>query len=98
MVPCEFPFKFKGNTYYGCISWENNDPTSGTTGTTDPRNPSRYGRTWCSTKVSGSDREHVGSGEFYGECDSKCPNQGARSPKKSKFFILLLCNFIQYKR
>ena len=89
MFPCEFPFKFKGEIFYGCISWEDYDPTTGTTGTTDPRNPTRYGRTWCSTKVSGRDREHSG-GEFYGICDFKCPNQGARGPKTGRHLISTL--------
>ena len=64
MVPCEFPFKFKGKTYNGCINF------------VDIKNGQQLpGDPWCSTKVSGSDREHVTGGRHYGECHNwhNCP-------------------------
>ena len=32
------------------------------------------GDPWCSTKVKGSDRQHVSGGGYYGDCNSSCPN------------------------
>ena len=62
LVQCEFPFKFKGETYDGCIDFI--DIKNGTKIPGDP---------WCSTKVNGSDREHVSGGSHYGNCGSSCP-------------------------
>jgi len=62
LVQCEFPFKFKGVTYDGCIDFI--DIKNGTKIPGDP---------WCSTKVNGSDREHVSGGSHYGDCGSSCP-------------------------
>merc|ERR1712217_884391 len=72
-LQCEFPFKFKGQTYNGCIDF------------IDIKNGQKVpGKPWCSTKVRGADREHVSGGSHYGDCNSFCPNdssvQGARSP------------------
>ena len=74
-VPCEFPFKFEGETHYGCIDFiEINN------GRKVPGDP------WCSTKVIGSDRTHVGGGGHYGECHSRCPgaNNGKRPGKGTR--------------
>ena len=61
-VQCEFPFKYKGKTHNGCIDY------------IDIKNGTKVpGELWCSTKVSGSDRQHVTGGGHYGECDSSCP-------------------------
>ena len=58
---CEFPFKFLGETYHGCIDF------------LDIKNGRKVpGKPWCSTKVSGSDRQHVSGGGHYGDCDSAC--------------------------
>ena len=65
MVQCEFPFKFKGEKYNGCIDF--NDIQNGNKVPSSP---------WCSTKVQGSDREHVTGGGHYGDCNSFCPSAG----------------------
>ena len=65
MVQCEFPFKFKGKSYNGCIDFV--DIKDGKKVPGDP---------WCSTKVKGSDREHVSGGGHYGDCNSSCPRAG----------------------
>jgi len=62
-VDCEFPFKFHGETYYGCI-----DFSSIKRGRKVPAEP------WCSTKVRGSDRRHVRGGSHFGNCNSGCPD------------------------
>ena len=62
-MQCEFPFKFKGKTYNGCIDY------------IDIKNGQKVpGDPWCSTKVSGSDRRHVSGGGHYGKCHSSCPS------------------------
>jgi len=67
-VQCEFPFKFHGETYNGCIDF---------TDIKDGRKiPSE--RPWCSTKVRGRNRNHVGGGRNYGFCNSQCPMDGDR--------------------
>ena len=67
-VQCEFPFKFHGETYNGCIDF---------TDIKDGRKiPSE--RPWCSTKVRGRNRNHVGGGRNYGFCNSQCPMDGER--------------------
>ena len=67
-VQCEFPFKFHGETYNGCIDFT--DKINGR------KIPSE--RPWCSTKVRGRDRKHVGGGRNYGFCNSQCPMDGDR--------------------
>ena len=68
-MQCEFPFKYKGETHYGCI-----DYIDVKNGQKVPLN--KGDKPWCSTKVSGSDREHVSGGGYYGECDSSCLDAG----------------------
>jgi len=63
LVDCEFPFKFHGETYYGCIDFSNIKR-----GRKVPADP------WCSTKVEGSDRRHVRGGSHFGNCDPGCPD------------------------
>ena len=59
---CKFPFKFKGEMHNGCIDY------------IDVKNGQKIpGDPWCSTKVVGSNREHVSGGGHYGECNSSCP-------------------------
>ena len=58
---CEFPFRFLGKTYHGCIDF------------IEIRNGRKIpGKPWCSTKVSGSNRKHVSGGGHYGDCNSSC--------------------------
>ena len=64
---CQFPFKFDGETFNGCIDFilkKNGDR--------------RAVKPWCSTKVDESTRQHVKGQGFYGDCDSspQCPNVG----------------------
>jgi len=62
-VNCEFPFKYKGQLHNGCIDF------------IDIKNGVKVpGKRWCSTKVTGSDREHVSGGDHYGDCNSSCPD------------------------
>ena len=44
------------------------------------------GRPWCSTKVSGSQREHVKGGRHFGNCDDSCPDaeEGLRLHQQSQ--------------
>jgi len=63
LVDCQFPFKFYGETYYGCI-----DFSSKKQGRKVPAEP------WCSTKVRGPERKHVRGGSHYGNCNSACPD------------------------
>merc|ERR1711971_800211 len=57
---CQFPFVFFDKTYYGCIKL------------IDIRNGvEQYtSKAWCSTKVDGNTREHIGGGSYYGDCPS----------------------------
>ena len=58
---CEFPFRFLGKTYYGCIDF------------IEIRNGRKIpGKPWCSTKVSGLNRKHVSGKGHYGDCNSSC--------------------------
>ena len=60
-MECEFPFRFLGKTYHGCIDF------------IEIRNGRKIlGKPWCSTKVSGSKRKHVSGGGHYGDCNSSC--------------------------
>merc|ERR1711988_1486391 len=81
-VPCEFPFKFEGETHYGCINY------------IEVKNGRKVpGKPWCSTKVSGSQREHVKGGRHFGNCDDSCPDakEGLRIHQQSqKNQVLLL--------
>ena len=62
-VQCEFPFKFEGETHYGCIDY------------TEVKNGRKVlGDPWCSTKVEGPQRRHVRGGGHFGNCDNSCPN------------------------
>ena len=61
---CEFPFKFEGETHNSCIDFlEIKD---------GQKIPTQDGSHWCSTKVNGSDREHVRGGGFFGDCPTSC--------------------------
>jgi len=74
-VPCEFPFKFEGETHYGCIDY------------IQVKNGRKIpGKPWCSTKVSGSQREHVQGGRHFGNCDDSCPSaeEGLRQHQQSQ--------------
>ena len=74
-VQCEFPFKFEGETHYGCIDY------------IEVKNGRKVpGRPWCSTKVSGSQREHVKGGRNFGNCDDSCPDaeEGLRLHQQSQ--------------
>jgi len=74
-VPCEFPFKFEGETHYGCIDY------------IQVKNGRKIpGKPWCSTKVSGSQREHVDGGRHFGDCDDSCPSaeEGLRQHQQSQ--------------
>jgi len=68
LMQCEFPFKYKGETLYGCIDWIDIKD-----GKKVSVNTLKNGKPWCSTKVSGPDREHVSGGGHFGDCDSSCP-------------------------
>ena len=59
---CQFPFRFKGRTHNGCI-----DYIDVQNGQNLPGNP------WCSTRVRGSNRQHVDGGGYYGDCKPSCP-------------------------
>ena len=76
-VQCEFPFRFEGETHYGCIDY------------IEVKNGRKVpaGKPWCSTKVSGSQREHVKGGQHFGNCDnSYCPDaeEGLRQHQQSQ--------------
>merc|ERR1712083_1277969 len=68
LMQCEFPFKYKGETLYGCIDWIDIKD-----GKKVSVNALKNGKPWGSTKVSGPDREHVSGGGHFGDCDSSCP-------------------------
>ena len=78
-LPCQFPFKFKGTTEYGCTLTLDID-------TNGEIIPVSTGIPWCSTKVSGSERQHVSGGGHWGDCSSSC----AIADEKSKNLIQIL--------
>ena len=59
---CQFPFVFFDKTYYGCIKLI--DIQNGVEEYTS--------KAWCSTKVDGNTKEHIGGGSYYGDCPSNC--------------------------
>ena len=59
---CQFPFVFFDKTYYGCIKLI--DIQNGKEEYT--------AKAWCSTKVDGNTKEHIGGGSYYGDCPSDC--------------------------
>merc|ERR1712156_394367 len=59
------------------------------TNCTDFQDPD--GRLWCSTKVTKTDRQHVGGGSYWGYCDikdGKCP--GEEDDTKSQVLLGVL--------
>merc|ERR1711935_15042 len=74
---CQFPFVFFGKTYYGCIKLI--DVKNGVEEYT--------AKAWCSTKVDGNTKEHIGGGSYYGDCPSNCESAeeaaaNLQSPRK----------------
>ena len=53
---------FLDKTYYGCIKLI--DILNGTEEYT--------AKAWCSTKVDGNTKEHIGGGSYFGDCPSDC--------------------------
>ena len=53
---------FFDKTYYGCIKLI--DIKNGKEEFTS--------KAWCSTKVDGNTKEHIGGGSYYGDCPSDC--------------------------
>ena len=53
---------FFDKTYYGCIKLI--DIKNGKEEYTE--------KAWCSTKVDGNTKEHIGGGSYYGDCPSDC--------------------------
>merc|ERR1711997_832623 len=77
VIQCEFPFKFKGETHNKCVDYVDvkNGEKVKVVRNNVPVKP------WCSTKVSGADREHVSGGNHFGDCDSTCPGgPGYKAP------------------
>jgi len=68
-IKCEFPFKYEGEIHNTCIDFI--DVKDGKKVPGDP---------WCSTKVRGSEREHVSGGKHFGDCDSSCPGGPGYTP------------------
>ena len=60
---CQFPFIFKGITFYGCTKKDvgNNDSP------------------WCSTKVDPVTKKHISGQSFFGDCSSSCPMNNLQS-------------------
>ena len=57
--PCQFPFIFENETYYGC--------------TLKGARPG--GNSWCSTKQNQLTQEHVSGGGHFGDClVEECPS------------------------
>ena len=56
--PCQFPFIFENETYYGCT-------LAGGSDVTEP---------WCSTKTDPLTYEHITKIGAYGDCDDSCPS------------------------
>ena len=81
---CEFPFRYKGELFYGCIDFLSLRKGE--------KVPLKEGdKPWCSTKVNETDREHVNGGGYWGECDmSICPNatEGLRQHQLSKNVLI----------
>ena len=71
--PCQFPFKFKGRTFYECTT---------ITGT-DDNDEYEYGNPWCSTKTD-DNGNHISGQGVYGDCiDESCPiTRGEARPLK----------------
>ena len=62
--PCQFPFIYKNETFYGCT-------LKGATGNSD----SHTGNPWCSTKTNQLTFEHISGGGFFGDCLAEnCPS------------------------
>ena len=62
MKQCQFPFKFDGEEFHGCIDSIKNP---GGRVSVDP---------WCSTKVDPTTRQHITGGGFFGDCEASCPS------------------------
>ena len=76
LKPCQFPFKWNGETYDGCTNRTEKHENGGYS----------YGNPWCSTKKDPITNEHVqnGTNGFYGDCISEfCPSLGKYLPECS---------------
>lgn len=69
--PCQFPFKYDGETFHGCIDF---DVDSNTGRRQFVNRRGRPIKPWCSTKVDQSTRRHTSGGGFFGDCDASCPS------------------------
>ena len=66
MKPCQIPFIFKNETFYGCTTILGKSETG----------VYRFGNPWCSTKTTVK-HEHISNGGFYGDClEENCPSAG----------------------
>ena len=62
--PCQFPFIYKNETFYGCTLKD-------AAGNSD----SHSGNPWCSTKTNQLTFEHISGGGFFGDCLAEnCPS------------------------
>ena len=62
--PCQFPFIYKNETFYGCTLKD-------AVGNSD----SFTGSPWCSTKINQLTFEHISGGGFFGDCLAEnCPS------------------------
>ena len=57
MKPCQIPFIFKNETFYGCTTILGKSEAG----------VYRFGNPWCSTKTTVK-HEHISNGGFYGDC------------------------------
>ena len=66
MKPCQIPFIFKNETFYGCTTILGKSEAG----------VYRFGNPWCSTKTTVK-HEHISNGGFYGDClEENCPSAG----------------------
>ena len=73
--PCQFPFIYKNETYYGCTLKDS-------IGDLD----TQTGKPWCSTKIDPLDYEHITDGDYYGDCVmEECPSAKAGEDAQNYF-------------
>ena len=83
---------FFNKTYYGCIKLI--DIKNGKEEFTS--------KAWCSTKVDGNTKEHIGGGSYYGDCPSDCESaeEAAANQRNSGefhlFMMLLSAEYCSY--
>ena len=88
MKPCQIPFIFKNETFYGCTTILGKSEAG----------VYRFGNPWCSTKTTVK-HEHISNGGFYGDClEENCPSAGEANEVLDSLFDNHLGMFFRLHR